>query len=74
MIKREEGEKQLTAVPLPKDATGKKYLTKDFLQKHCQANGFYSVPRLNECIHLIALGFRKIEALEEFVNVSTLML
>lgn len=61
--------------PLPeKNEKGHYYMTEKFVTEYCEYNGYYSVPRLNENLHLHYRGFQKIENLNAFINVKVLYL
>ena len=57
-----------------KDENGFRIITEDFCKKLCYYNGGYDSPKLNVNLYLHFQGFRKIQNLDNFVNLQVLYL
>jgi len=57
-----------------KDENGFRIITEDFCKKLCYYNGGYDSPKLNVNLYLHFQGFRKIQNLDNFLNLQVLYL
>ena len=57
-----------------KDENGFRMITEDFCKKLCHYNGGYESPALNMNLYLHFQGFRKIQNLDNFINLQVLYL
>ena len=61
--------------PVPdKNEKGAVLLTEKYCSEISEFNGYYYQPKLNHTLHLHYKAFRKIENLENFINLKTLYL
>ena len=59
---------------LQKDEDSNVIMSKENLMRMCLKDNLYEYPELNDKIYMHFKGFKKIENLEEYVNLKTLWL
>jgi hypothetical protein len=59
---------------MPKDGHGNSYLSKEYIKAVCIESGLYEQPHLNEKLYLHFRGFKKIQGLDEYVNLKAIWL
>lgn len=69
---KDNGRKNKDYIVMEKDDLGYNMLTEDFLIELCKVNGQYENPKLNDNLFLQYKGFKKIQALDKYINLKAL--
>ena len=60
LFQETQSRKEEKELELERDASGRKILTEDYIQRLCIKNGQYNNPQLNNTLYLHYKGFSKI--------------